>query len=328
MQSSLGSLIRSHGGFFSRAEAIDCGETDRTLANARREGVIVRLRRGMYAPADIYEACDDAGKHLLHARAAVFAQRGAVALTGRSAAALHGFALYQEDLAVVHLVRLDHGAPRQAARAKHHVVSRDIENDLGAYDGIIAVSPARAVWEVACRSSLESGVVTADSALRHDPGLLEPIEELQHRFTHFPGSHQGKLAIKLADGRSESPGESVTRVQFHRYGIPMPQLQYHVVDHGQLIGIADFYWDDHRHLGEFDGKIKYQKLLRPDETASDRVFREKRREDAMRADLRGMSRFIWSDVMPQNARRTMAELAHALDRSYRLYVRGRTIIAS
>jgi hypothetical protein len=80
--------------------------------------------------------------------------------------------------------------------------------------------------------------------------------------------------------------------------------------------------------GEFDGKIKYQKLLRPDETASDRVFREKRPEDAMRADLRGMSRFIWSDVMPQNARRTMAELAHALDRSYRLYVRGRTIIAS
>jgi Transcriptional regulator, AbiEi antitoxin len=58
MQSSLGSLIRTHGGFFSRAEAIDCGETDRTLANARREGVIVRLRRGMYAPADIYEACD------------------------------------------------------------------------------------------------------------------------------------------------------------------------------------------------------------------------------------------------------------------------------
>ena len=329
MQSSLGSLIRSHGGFFSRAEAIDGGETDRTLANARREGVIVRLRRGMYAPADIYEACDDRGKHLLHARAAVSAQRGAVALTGRSAAALHGFALYQEDLAVVHLVRLDSGAPRQAARAKHHVVSQDIEDDLGVYDGIIAVSPARAVWEVACRSSLESGVVTADSALRHEPGLLEPIEEMQHHFMHFPGSHQGKLAIKLADGRSDSPGESVTRVQFHRYGVPMPlQLQYHVVDHGELIGIADFYWDDHRHLGEFDGKIKYQKLLRPDESASDCVFREKRREDAMRAGLHGMSRFIWSDVMPQNARRTMAELVHALDRSYRLYARGRPIIAS
>ena len=327
MQSSLGSVNRSHGGFFSRGEAIDCGETDRTLASARKEGTIVRLRRGMYAPADIYEACDDSGKHLLHARAAVSAQRGSVALTGRSAAALHGFALYQQDLAVVQLVRLDHGASRQAAQAKHHVISQDIEDNLDVYNGILAISPARAVWEVACRSCLESGVVTADSALHHDPTLIEPIAELHDRFVHFPGSHQGKLAIKLADGRSESPGESVTRVQFHRFGIPMPELQYHVVDHGNLVGIADFHWDEHRHLGEFDGKIKYQKLLRPGEAASDCVFREKRREDAMRADLHGMTRFVWSDVMPHNARRTMSGLARALEQSYRLYVRGRTIIA-
>ena len=55
--------------------------------------------------------------------------------------------------------------------------------------------------------------------------------------------------------------------------------------------------------------------------------REKRREDAMRADLRGMSRLTWSMVMPDTARRTMADLARALDQSYRLYVRGRSIIA-
>jgi hypothetical protein len=109
----------------------------------------------------------------------------------------------------------------------------------------------------------------------------------------------------------------------------MPELQYHVVDrHGSLVGISDFYWEEQRHLGEFDGKIKYQRLLRPDETASECIFREKKREDAMRADLRGMTRFIWSEVMPRRAGRTMADLAQALDLSYRLYVRGRTIIAS
>jgi hypothetical protein len=70
-----------------------------------------------------------------------------------------------------------------------------------------------------------------------------------------------------------------------------------------------------------------KKPLRPDETASDCVFREKKREDAMRADLRGMTRFIWAEVMPHSSRRTMAELAQSLDQSYRLYVRGRTIIA-
>ena len=48
----------------------------------------------------------------------------------------------------------------------------------------------------------------------------------------------------LADARSESPGESVTRVQFFRYGIPKPELQVRVVnvrgdahrDHGLRLG--------------------------------------------------------------------------------------------
>jgi hypothetical protein len=121
----------------------------------------------------------------------------------------------------------------------------------------------------------------------------------------------------------------VTRVQFFRYGIPMPQLQYRVVDHnGVLVGIADFGWEEFRHLGEFDGKVKYQRLLRPGESPSDSVVREKRREDRMRASLRGMTRFTWASVMPDNARQTMVELRRAMDESYRLYAHGRTVIAS
>jgi hypothetical protein len=118
-------------------------------------------------------------------------------------------------------------------------------------------------------------------------------------------------------------------VQFHRYGIPIPDLQHEVVDdRGVLIGRSDFYWEDCRHLGEFDGKIKYLQLLRAGEAPSDCVFREKRREDAMRAGQRGMSRFTWSMIMPDSSRQTMTELARALDQSRRLYVRGRTVIAS
>ena len=35
-------------------------------------------------------------------------------------------------------------------------------------------------------------------------------------------------------------------------------------------------------LGEFDGKLKYDELLRPGETAADAVMREKRREARLR----------------------------------------------
>lgn len=284
----------------------------------------------MYVAADVYNQCDDAGRHLLHARAALAAQEGGVALTGASAAALHGFAVYQKDLSVVHLLRLDGGASRRSAQASHHRVLPEVtEDEIGIFGGVPAVTPARAVWEVACTSSLESGVVTADAALRIDPGLAAPLAALQDRFTYVAGSRTARLVIQLADGRAESPGESVTRVQFYRFGIPMPTLQYKVIDSsGRLVGESDFYWDEYRHLGEFDGFVKYQKLLRPGESPSQCVFRAKQREDAMRADLRGMSRFVWATVMPQQARRSMTELRRALQQSRRLYVQGRVIIAS
>ena len=329
MAQNLGQIVQTSGGIFSRKQALDCGETDRTLAAAVRDGAFVRLRRGFYVPTEIYATADRSAKHLLHARAALAGQRGQVALTGVSAAALHGFDIYNTSLEVVHLIRLDNGSTRTEAGIVHHGTRRDIEEEIGLYQGILASIPARAVWEVACQSSLEGGVVTADSALHQRPELKEALDALHDRFALFPGSVKGRTVIRLADGRSDSPGESITRVQYYRYGIPIPDLQFDVLDNqGRLIGTVDFYWDDFRHLGEFDGKIKYEKLLRPGESPSDCVFREKRREDAMRADSRGMSRFVWSDVMPRNVRRTMSELRAALDQSRRLYVRGRTIIAS
>jgi hypothetical protein len=326
---NLGQIIEANGGIFSRDQALDCGETDRTLAAAVRDGAFVRLRRGFYAPADIYATATASRRHVLHARAALAGQRGRVALSGISAVALHGFDIYDTSLDVVHIVRLDNGSTRTEAGIVHHGTRQDIDEEIGYYEGMLASIPARAVWEVACRSSLEGGVVTADSALHGSPDLGESLEALQERFALFPGSVKGRTVMRFADGRSASPGESVTRVQFHRYGVPIPDLQHDVFDaRGGLLGTSDFYWQEFRHLAEFDGKIKYQKLLRAGESPSDCVFREKRREDAMRADGRGMSRFVWQDVMPRKARRTMTQLHAALDQSRGLYVRGRAIIAS
>jgi hypothetical protein len=283
----------------------------------------------MYVAADLYSAADDAGRHLLSVRAALAAQQGRVALTGISAAALHGFAIYDQNLETPHLVRLDRGSSRKRAGTLHHIVRTDIEPDLTVVDGLLTVTRARAVWEVACRSNLEGGVVTADSALRIDPSLAYRLEEISAKFARFPGSARGRIAMKLASPLSDSPGESVTRVQCFRYGVPQPEQQYHVIDrNGELVGIADFYWKECRHLGEFDGKVKYEKYRRPGETAADCVVREKRREDRMRAGRHGMTRFVWADVVPAHARRTMTELKAALAESRRLYVTGPDRVAS
>ena len=318
-----GALVQANGGFFTRGQALDCGETDRSLRSALLGGEIVRLRHGCYTSKPQYDELDEAARHLLLARAVLASQRGEVALAGPSAALLHGFAVWGHDLSFVHLLRCDKGPGRREAGVVHHVAQQPKDLGLDTYDGVLAVPPEQAAWQVAYLSSLESGVVTTDSALHQRPELAEPLRKLAWGQRAHPRSRTGRLAVALARPEAESPGESVTRVACFRYGIPSPTLQYEVVDDdGVVLGRADFYWEEYRHLGEFDGRVKYERYRRPGESIHDCVIREKRREDEMRGTARGMSRWVWSEVMPNNpARRSMGTLQRELERSQRLYVR-------
>jgi hypothetical protein len=114
----------------------------------------------------------------------------------------------------------------------------------------------------------------------------------------WPATIGLQIAVRLADPRPESVGESRSRYLFYSQGIPMPELQFEVYDaHGTLIGITDFAWPAYRLLGEFDGRVKYGRLLRPGEEPGDAVFREKRREDALRSVTGwSMVRLVWSDL--------------------------------
>jgi len=65
---------------------------------------------------------------------------------------------------------------------------------------------------------------------------------------------------------------------------------------GTVAGTSDWAWREYGLLGEFDGRVKYGRLLKPGESPGDAVFREKRREDELR-EMTGwpMFRLIWSD---------------------------------
>jgi hypothetical protein len=104
--------------------------------------------------------------------------------------------------------------------------------------------------------------------------------------------------VRLADGRAESVGESRSVHLFWAQRLPKPELQYHVLDrHGELIGITDFAWPECGLLGEFDGKAKYLRYLRPGEDPGDAVFREKQREDRLRRVTGwSMVRLTWADL--------------------------------
>ena len=309
--------------FFTRAQALALGESDRSLKAALRAGVVVRLRHGAYARSDDLAHMDDRQRHLLVARAAYAQQRGTVALAGPTAALFRGFAVYGHDLDVVHLARLDVHHGRREAGVVHHVVNDDVKERLELVDGLLVVSGQDAVWQTALLASLEGGVVTADCALHLRPGLAAPLCSLARSAQAQPRSRVARLAVRLARSESESPGESLTRVACFRHGVPCPSLQHDVFNvDGRLLGRADFYWEEARLLGEFDGRIKYGKLLRPGVDATKAVVDEKIREDDMRATRRGMARFTWSEVQPDVAARRMARLRHQYEESRRLYVRA------
>lgn len=107
--------------------------------------------------------------------------------------------------------------------------------------------------------------------------------------------------LRFADGRSESPGESWSRVLIRQLGFADPELQVEVRGlRGELFR-ADFGWHDGRILGEFDGREKYTSAaIRGNRSASDVVVQEKRREDSVRAAGRGVCRWDWSDLVHQH----------------------------
>jgi hypothetical protein len=316
-------LVPSDASFFTRAQALALGESDRSLRAALRAGLVVRLRHGAYARADHLDGLDERQRHLLLARAACQQQRGKVALAGRTAALLHGFDVYGHDLGFVHLARVDRHTGRREAGVVHHVVNKAVKKRIEVVDGLPVVSAHDAVWQTALLSTLEGGVVTADCALHLRPGLVEPLCNLAKQAVAQPRSRVARLAVRLARPEAESPGESLTRVACYRNGIPCPQLQHEVFDDvGRLLGRTDFYWEEARLLGEFDGRIKYGKLLCPGSDATRVVVDEKLREDDLRATGRGMARFTWTEVQPDVAARRMARLRHQYEESRRLYVRA------
>lgn len=318
---SMEGAVDANGGYITRAQALDCGMTDRQLTRAVREGQLVRIRHGLFVPADLHEGLDNIGRHVLLARAVVAVQRGQVALCGPSAAAAYGLELLRGDLAVVHLLRLDGVSVRTVAGVKHHVMSVDDE-DLVQRGGLVITSLARTAWDVARTSSLEGGVITMDSALRAEPEVKTRLLDIAAGAVHLPRARAARTALSLADGRAANGGESYVRVQFYRHQVPAPELQIPIVDEsGYEVGIPDFVWDEYRHVAEFDGRLKYQRYLRPGETPGDAVFREKRREDAIRRTGRGVSRFVWADLSRSRVRQTMAQLRDDLQQSDRLYVR-------
>ncbi len=179
-------------------------------------------------------------------------------------------------------------------------------------DEVLVTNITRTVVDVARTASFESAVVMADHALRTGGTSRTALEECLGLMGSVPGSRAAARVVAFADPLSESVGESRSRVLMRRLRMPTPDLQVRVLRRdGSVIGRCDFGWRDRRTLGEFDGRVKYGRLLRPGQTPGDAVFEEKRREDELRDHRWQVARWTWFDLdhpptVEQRIRRSFA----------------------
>ena len=306
-------LRASVRGYLTRPEILDSGYDDRDIREARSIGLLTRIGAGLYALTANYKPLTPQDRHRVRSRAVAHRLGDGVVLTHQSAALQHGIPVWGVDLDEVHVTRRDGKRGRHEAGVYHHI-GRIGDSDIDAPEGVLVSKPNRAVWEVACATSIESAIVTADGALHDHLVVPESLHDISAHFANWQGSRSARVALTLADGRAESPGESRTRHMFWRFGIPKPDLQYVITDDsGLIIARADFAWELYRHLAEFDGRIKYDGTFSP--AGFGTVFDEKVREDLVRAQSWGMSRIIWANIHKEHAASTASRVMADLERS-------------
>ena len=258
--------------------------------------MISRVRHGAYMPRASWTSADQQQRHLFRAQAVTLSHGHVVALSHQSAALATGLRLWNSDLSRVHVLRLDGGPSRIHNDVVYHGGGW-CPDDIWQSEEMLVVSPVRAAVGAASLQSIEGGVVVLDSWLDVYEGDPAALDLERRRVRGHPSSARLEMSVRLAQPGAESVGESRGRVLCFFQHLPRPVLQFEVYDDaGRLVARVDFAWPEHRLFGEFDGRVKYGRLLKPGENIADVVSREKEREDLIReiTDFL-MIRFVWSD---------------------------------
>lgn len=285
-----------------RERGFDPAEITRML----RCGELRTLRRGAYRVGSAaLEESDVRTAHRALIEATWSQCSGRAVVSHMSAAVLHGLPTWDRELERVHLIRDREGG----GRTRRHVVVRGLPirpGEVVEVDGLPVTSVPRTVLDLACQLPLVQSVPIGDAAVRRAgttfpyDDLLPVLQDQLRAASCRTGVPRARQAIGLLDPRSESVGESYSRVRFVQAGLPTPELQYEVWSAaGVLLGRCDFAWPELRTIGEFDGLVKYSgQFGQRTETV---LVAEKKREDRIRDAGWEMVRWTWDELPEPSA---------------------------
>lgn len=274
-----------------------------------------RLRRDRYVPRALWQQLSDTERLLVMVEVVAHAAESARPISHCSAAAVWEIPVIGRIPAAVEVTVPDGRRGRSPGVIRH----RSQNCPIGIlHNGIRVTTPARTAVDLARLHSLACGVAAMDNVLHRG---LATYAELNRELEAIPkggrGRRRARLALALADGRSESAGESLSRVRLFELGYPRPDLQHRFFDHrGTFVARTDLFWEVEQMVGEFDGLLKYRVPEGADPQAAGRIVtEEKRREDAIRRLGVGVARWVWDEAFrPDRFQRVLT--------SYDLYPRA------
>lgn len=255
------------------------GITDRQL----RHPEVERLSRDTYLPRAL---SGDLRQRL--AAVLLTAPAGAV-LSHATAASLWGIEIPLQPIDDRRVDLIVPAGSRAESRVDRRVHRMPVESDEITRHEHFAVTVRERTWrDLAARLRPPALLAVADQLLAH--GCT--VGELQRQLDRRPsgrGSARARAVLPVADGRAESPMESVLRWLLHVAGLPAPDLQFAVRSAGGVfVGRADLAWPDRKVLVEFDGNVHRERAV---------FVNDVRRQNALVAAGWTVLRFTSADVL-------------------------------
>ena len=293
-------VAAARGGVFLRRHALAGGYTDDEIRRLVSTKGWRRLRRGAYCEAQVWLRADVLEQHRMTVHAAIMVLQHPAVVSHQSAAVLLGLTLWGAPLDHVHVTRTDLHSPRREGGVHHHVGALAPE-DLLVVDGIPVTSPARTAVDIAREHGAEVGLVTADAAVARPDCSVAALREVAARQADWRGARAAGRVARMADPRSESAAESRFRYLWYLAGGPDLDLQVEVTVGGVVIARLDALDFEGNTAHEVDGRVKYE-----GDDATDVLWREKLRQDAVRRAGVDTERWVWRDL--ERPERTAARM--------------------
>jgi hypothetical protein len=245
----------------------------------------VRLRPGAYVSAESWARASEREQHLARVRAAARSLTDRAVFSHESAAAVHGIPIAGGWPRVVHASYDGDGG--MAARAGLRFSrARWSPGDVLDFGTMRVTSPRRTAADLARTAPFTQGVIALEHVLAAGIDRREFVAWVgAQRGVH--GLRRAVRALDLCHGLSESPLESLSLARFAELGIPSPVQQQEFVVGGERFRV-DFFWPQWGVVGEADGRLKYRD---PQD-----LWREKRREDALRRVVGTVVRWTWQEA--------------------------------